>query len=354
MKNRYILELIPKETRQFLKEFKKANSFSKVSKMLDQLKNLKVLIIGDGIIDEYVFCQSMGRSAKNPIVVHKYLTSESYAGGAFAVANHVAGMAGSVQLVTMLGKTDPKDAFVSSKLKPNISVKYFFRENSQTIVKRRYMDQYLGQKIFEVNYMNDEPIEKNIEKKVIEYLRLHAGGYDIVLVSDFGHGLITEPVKKAIRKYSKKYAVNAQTNAANMGYNLITRYQRPYFVCLDETELRLAVQQKYKDIPSLVKRVRKLIKAGNVFVTLGKNGSVGVGKNGKVNLTPIFSTKVVDTIGAGDAFFAFTSLCLAKGMDVDTVSFIGNVVGAIAVQIMGNKRPIEKQEILDLTKVLLS
>jgi sugar/nucleoside kinase (ribokinase family) len=72
-----------------------------------------------------------------------------------------------------------------------------------------------------------------------------------------------------------------------------------------------------------------------------------------MNKTPIFSSKVVDTIGAGDAFFAFTSSCFGKGMPLDIISFIGNAVGALAVQITGNKKPIEKYELLEFIHALL-
>ena len=86
---------------------------------------------------------------------------------------------------------------------------------------------------------------------------------------------------------------------------------------------------------------------------MGKKGSLGVNHEGKVNITPVFSTKVVDTIGAGDAFFAFTAPCFAKGLPLDLVSFLGNVVGALAVQIVCNKRAIEKDELLKFINSLI-
>jgi len=85
-----------------------------------------------------------------------------------------------------------------------------------------------------------------------------------------------------------------------------------------------------------------------MVVTLGKNGSLGINERGEVQRTPIFSTKVVDTIGAGDAYFAYTAPCVAQSMPMEMVTFVGNVVGAIAVQIMGNKRSVMKHELLDL------
>ncbi|MBI5100339.1 MAG: hypothetical protein HZB33_00670 [Nitrospirae bacterium] len=80
---------------------------------------------------------------------------------------------------------------------------------------------------------------------------------------------------------------------------------------------------------------------------------VGIDAEGRINRTPIFSSKVVDTIGAGDAFFAFTAPCFSNGLPMDMVSFIGNAVGALAVQIVGNKKPVEKYELLEFIDAIL-
>ncbi|MDD5679120.1 MAG: PfkB family carbohydrate kinase [Kiritimatiellae bacterium] len=347
------LEIYPGETKKFLKELGRKYTFKNIVERMNKLKRLKVLIIGDGIIDEYHYCESLGKSAKNPLVANRYLTHESFAGGAFAIANHIASLCEQVHLVTVLGKNDSRETFISDNLKPNVTTKLFFRDDGPTIVKKRYIHQYSNQKLFEVNYLNDKPINADCENKIAAYLENEIDKYDIVLVSDFGHGLITHKLIKLIEREASKYAVNTQTNAANAGYNMLTKYLKPYFICVDETELRLAAQDKHAAIDNVARGIKFRIKAQYLIVTRGQHGSLGVGKNDDVNCTPIFSTKVIDTIGAGDAFFAFTAPCFAVGMPLDLVSFIGNAVGALAVQIMGNKKPVEKYELLEFVHNLL-
>jgi sugar/nucleoside kinase (ribokinase family) len=89
------------------------------------------------------------------------------------------------------------------------------------------------------------------------------------------------------------------------------------------------------------------------MVTLGKRGSVGLNAEGEMNRTPVFSSKVIDTIGAGDAFFSFTAPCFARGLPLDLVSFVGNAVGALAVQIVGNKKSVEKYELFAFIDAVL-
>lgn len=342
----------PSETKEFLARFKEKYHFNSIQKNLDNLKDLKVLIIGDGIVDEYHYCEPMGKSAKANIIVNRYLENEVFAGGAFVIANHVSSLCDEVQLVTLLGKEDSREDFITKNLKPNVRTRFFFREDGPTIVKKRYIHNYSNQKLFEINFINDRFVDEVLEKQIIDYFESVVPRYDLVLVSDFGHGFISGKIFNSIEKNAKILAINTQTNAANAGYNLITKYRNPNYVCLDEPEIRLAAQEKHSDIEVIAQKIRESLNAHYLIVTMGKKGSLGVNHAGKVNRTPIFSTQVVDTIGAGDAFFAFTAPCFAQGLPLDLVSFFGNTVGALAVQIVCNKRAIEKDELLEFINSL--
>jgi rfaE bifunctional protein kinase chain/domain/rfaE bifunctional protein nucleotidyltransferase chain/domain len=347
------LDILPEETKDFLKRFASKYPFDDIVKKINSLKDLKVLIIGDGIIDEYHYCGSMGKAGKAPLVVHKYIAHETFVGGAFAIANHIAGICSRVKLVTLLGGMDTKEDFIVKNFKPNIDAKFFYREDSPTILKKRYLNQYLNQKLFEINYLNDEYINEECEKDIIDSITSQIPQHDLVIVSDFGHGFITPNIIRAIQGVSRKIAVNTQTNSANAGFNMITKYSAPSYVCLDESEARWATQERFTDIEEVIKKLARTLKADHIIITLGKKGSVGIDKKGDISRTPIFSTKVIDTVGAGDAFFSFTAPCFVKGMPLDFVSFIGNAVGAIAVQIICNKRSVEKAELLEFINTIL-
>jgi rfaE bifunctional protein kinase chain/domain len=347
------LDIYPEEVKNFLKGFSKKYSFSEITERINNLKKIKVLLIGDGIIDEYHYCDPLGRSAKAPLVVNKYITHEIFAGGTFAIANHIAGLCGNIHLVSLLGNEATREDFIRRNLKANVTMKFFYRASGSTIVKKRYINQYQNQKLFEVNYLDDSYINGSLESEIIKYLEPIMASYDLVLISDFGHGFITNRIIKVIEKTAKKFAVNTQANAANAGYNMITKYKKPAYVCLDEPELRWAAQERSVDIEYVARKILKEINASSLIVTLGKKGSLGINKKNEINRTPIFSSKVIDTVGAGDAFFAFTAPCVAQNMPLDLVSFIGNAVGALAVQIMGNKKPVEKYELFEFIHGLL-
>lgn len=348
--NKY-LGVFPSKTKSYLNYIANKYSSDTIIDLLKSLKDLKVAVIGEAIIDQYHYCQSLGKSLKEHLVVSKYLSEESFAGGSLATANHVAGICSDVHLITLIGDDGFDTTFFKTHLQKNIKLKYFLKKNSPTIIKRRYINVILNQKLFELCYLNDEYISKELENEICKYLKiLHE--FDLVIVSDFGHGFLTKKLIETITQNSKFLAVNTQTNSANAGFNFIIKYPHADYVCLDEPELRLASQDKFSDIKDICKKISNIMKCNYLICTRGHEGSICYQKN-KIYETPALSTTVVDRVGAGDAFFAFTAPCFAKGFDSEVVSFIGNAVGALAVQIVGNREPVEPVTLFKFITTLL-
>jgi len=349
-----LLDIYPEKTKSYLREFSKKYSFNDIVDKINSLKDMKILLIGDGIIDEYYYCESMGKSPKAQLIVNKYVAHDVFAGGAFAIANHVAGICDKVQLVTLLGREDSRQNFILENLKPNIGKKFFYRDDGPSIVKRRYISQHHKQKIFEINHINDNDISAQLESDVVDYIKSVAHEYDLILVSDFGHGFITDNLIEEIEGFPVKLAVNAQTNGANSGYNLITKYKKTHFICLDAPEARLATQEKHAEMEHVANKLMNSIDTDFLTITVGGEGSLCINRKGEINRTPAFATKVVDVIGAGDAYFSLSSLCYAIEMSMDLSSFLGNIIGALSVQIVGNKRSVEGSEIKEFIHNILN
>ena len=349
--NDYI-DVFPPRTVKYLKAITRKYNIDYIIERLNSLKDLKVLVIGDAIIDQYHFCTPMGKSSKEHLVVNRHLFEESFAGGSLATANNVASVCGKVDLLTVLGKVDSHEDFIHQHLAPNISPIFFYRDDISTIIKRRYVSESSGginRKLFEICYMKGNDIPSEITEKIMSKLKKIIKGYDLVVVSDFGHGLLTKPIIKLISSKSKYLALNVQTNSANIGFNLVTKYPRANCICIDEMELRYATHDRFSDLRTQVKKVYNELKCEHIITTRGPNGSLGYCKKDGFHETPAFSYRVVDAIGAGDAFFAFIGPCLAKSIPQDLTSFIGNAVGSLAVQIVCNREPVK---LIDLIKFI--
>lgn len=343
------LDVYPPETREYLKMIANKYPIDVISNKLKSVKKLKTLVIGDAIIDQYHYTESMGKSLKEHLVVSKYLSEETFPGGVFATGNNTAGICGEVDLVTVLGKKDTFEEFITGRLQSNIKPKFFYRDDVPTTIKRRFVNTVTGRKLFEVCYMDDNPIPEKLEKEIVGYLEEKIADYDLVIISDFGHGLFNNQLIDMISRKAKYSALNVQTNSANTGFNLVTKWPHANYISIDEPETRLAAHDKHGEIKDIMQRMMETLKCDNLMVTRGHQGSINLDRQDGFHETPAFASKIVDVVGAGDALFAFTAPCMAMGISQDLISFIGNAVGALAVQIVCNREPVD---VVDLIKYM--
>jgi len=347
------LDVYPELTVKYLKTIAKKYSIDFIIESLRSLKDLKALVIGDAIIDQYHYCTPLGKSSKEHLVANRYLSEESFAGGSLATANNVANLCGKVDLLTALGEKDTFQNFIQSKLSPNITPIFFYRPDTGTIIKRRFVVEGVNAKLFEICYMKDDDISKREETKIMEYLKKKIRDYDLVVISDFGHGLLTKMIIKLICAEAKYLALNAQTNSANIGFNLVTKYPRAHCVCIDETELRFAAHDRFSDLRTQAKKIYKELGCEHIIATRGPHGSLCYCESEGFHETPAFSYRVIDAIGAGDAFFAYVSPCFSARMPQDLVSFIGNTAGSLAVQIVCNRESVKFADLVKFITRLL-
>lgn len=347
------LETYPSETRKYLTRFAKKYSVEDVRSIFEKASRMRVTVVGDAIIDQYHYCVPMGKSSKEPIVANRYLSDESFAGGVLATANNVSEVARNVRLVTLLGKRQSWQTFIRRNLSKKIQAEFIMHPDASTIIKRRYVLQNPSRKLFEICYLDDRNIVKKVEQEAITLLNKLLKQSDMVVVNDFGHGFLTPRLIELICRKAKVLALNVQTNSANAGFNLVTKYPRADMVCVDEVELRYAMHDKDGDIKAIARQVQKQMNSKLLITTRGANGSLVYDSEGGFAETPALTDRVVDAVGAGDALFAYAAPCFAAGASADMLGFIGNTVGALAVQIMGNRRAVELSDVIKFTTRLL-
>lgn len=346
-------EVYPEQARRFLEEFRTRYTADDVIGRLQSLAGLRALVIGETIIDEYHYCQPVGKSPKESIVATQYVREEIFGGGVIACANHLAGFCRDVTLVTCLGETDSRESFIRQHLRPNITPHFFIRPGASTIVKRRYVWEPFLIKMFEVCFMEDDDIPAALEADMRGYLDGVLDQFGLVLVADYGHGLMVKGLIDTIVERSRFLAVNTQANSANLGFNLIKKYPKADYVCIDEPEIRLAFHDRRSEVQALADELKRQVRAKAVVVTRGHHGSLAVACDGSTHEVPVFSREVVDRVGAGDAYLSVSAPCMAAGLPIDMVAFVGNAVGALAVKIVGNRTAVEPVPLFKFITALL-
>lgn len=275
--------------------------------LIESVKDYNVLFVGDSIIDEYHFVQSLGKSPKENLIAFRYLEKEVFQGGVVAAAEHARTFCASVALCA----------------------------SPSAVRKVRFVDPTYMRKVFEVHY--DHTVARN------DYME---GVYDAFIVTDFGHERISGTMIS--RLCAMPYvAVNAQTNSSNIGYNLITKYPHADYIVIDEPEARLAAADREGHIEDVIQKLAHG-RCERFVVTHGTKGAYGY-DHGKFYHQPAFTDRVVDTMGAGDAFFAVTAP-MAKTGSMDDLLLIGCAAGAIKCGIVGHRKPVTKEALIEFIK----
>jgi len=330
----------------WLKEFRSNYSESEVLQWLQRLADLRVLVVGEAIIDEYVVCEALGKSSKDPVLAFREISSERQIGGSLAVARHCSGLGAQVGCLFRVGGNSSDTEFITEQLNDGVKAHIVRSAHEPTIVKRRYVDNVTENRVFETYVMRDESTDPSDDQRTVEVLRRLIKDVDLIIVTDYGHGLLTSALIEELASSEKMLAVNTQSNAGNRGFNTVSRYPRVDFVCLNGSEVGLELRRRHLTINELVPQIRDRTGAARAIVTEGAKGLACSAADGEVAHIPAFAEVVKDRVGAGDALFAATALLTAVDAPVDVTGFYGNLAGAASVAELGNRSYVDATRLM--------
>lgn len=341
------------EAGALLDQLRSENALLDILELIERVRDYRVVLVGDAIIDDYQYVLPMGKSPKENVIATRYQSHELFAGGVFAAANHVASFCRGVDIITSLSDTD--ENWIYDRLLQNIhSHNILNQDGVTTTLKQRFIDPSYMRKLFEVYYMDDSPLNNEQQDIIHATIKYHLiREPNVVIAADFGHGLIGPNAIALLTEQAPFLAVNCQSNSANLGFNLITKYPRADYICIDEPEARLALGDRTSPADTLPQRIDEAVDCPKIIITQGKAGCITYDRSGRTHSIPAYAKNVVDTVGAGDAFLSVTAPLVAAGGDMRLIGFIGNVVGALKVEIVGHRRSITKTDLIKAVTALL-
>lgn len=348
---------LPDDVKFYMEDVKRRYSMEDIKKYAEEVSKLKVIVIGDTIIDKYTYCDIQGMMSKDMGYSARLSHSEEYLGGAVAIARHLSSFSENVTLMSIIGNEEEIRVRMSDELSNMMNLKLVYSQEVPTIVKRRYLDRNEKReeyrKIFAINNIPENPgYEAGIRNEFLEKLDEAISDYDVVFLCDFGHGLVDEEIMSMVQKKAKYLALNCQTNSSNKGMNIITKYTRADVFTLDQQELNLAYPIYGKDEKEKLKMLSQHL-GGDGWLTRGSMGAYGIdGRN--VYECPAFTLTVKDTVGAGDAFFSLAGIFTAAGAPMEIGTIMGNIGGALGANIVGNREAVEKVNALKFASTLLN
>jgi sugar/nucleoside kinase (ribokinase family) len=163
----------------------------------------------------------------------------------------------------------------------------------------------------------------------------------LVIVFDYGHGMLGPELRRRITSEARYLAVNAQSNSSNYGFNRINeKWPDAHFAVCDELEARLAAHEPEVPIEEVILK----LPYPSTIVTLGSKGAVGF-SNREFYREGALTDRPVDLLGAGDAVLAVVAPFARAGFSIKELVHLGNVAGAIKVGILGHREHVTKKEL---------
>lgn len=295
----------------------------------------RVLLIGDSILDIYVYGTAIGKSAETPTIVARELETKCWPGGAFLVARHLLALGAHVDFVTLVGE-DEAATNLQAFAHPGFVGKWVCDRGRRTTIKKRYWVD--GYKLLQFDTLDNRSISDELAETTLEQILPVMRASNLIVVADNRHGflspfLIAQLVQHAIN-LGKPLYVDSQLSQANANHTL---YRGATVICLNQKEA-LAIDPSYRTDESVMSFDGLRFKLGieNIVVKLGDAGATALLK-GQVWRSPALAVNAVDTCGAGDAFLA--ALCLA-GLDrPDLALRMANIWAGLATTLHGTQPP---------------
>ncbi|MBS1652571.1 MAG: hypothetical protein JSU07_11240 [Bacteroidetes bacterium] len=279
-----------------------------IKDFIENVKHLSVLVVGETIIDEFIEVSYEGQSMKSFCPVFKLENEKTIQqGGAQAIANHLYDFVKQVEVIT---------------------------NTNNEIVKTRYVDVGDKKKHVEIN---------KFDTKNFKEINIDTNNYDVVIVADFGHGFCDN------LNINNGFHLMCQTNSNNFGFNRISKWKdkKKKSACIDLREASLQINRKIQNHTDkdILEIFNYELNCENLFVTTGKSGATYT--NGKkVDTQSSFKTQIIDTIGAGDTFFAFACLT-AELKNLENKLLIPSLAASLSTTWLCNEKSVTKQLLIE-------
>lgn len=342
------------EQKNFIDTIKKKYSIDVIIESVNKFIDNKILLIGETIIDQYIFGNVLGKAGKEPHLVFNEKSTENFLGGAGAISNHLSSFCKSINFFTLGNKYINNIKFIRKSLKKNIKLKLFFDKNFKTIRKTRFVDKFSQNKIYgSYSFDNNFCIKDKLEKKIINQIKIFSAKSDIVLISDYGHGFISNNIGLFLGKIKSFVSVNAQMNSSNQNFYTLEKYKNIDFLLINQNELRNAMRDKSSKLEDLAISLMKKLDIRKLIITKGSDGSIFFEKNKNAIFAPALAKRVIDKVGAGDTMLATVALCIKNNIPSDLALFLGSIAAGSTVENIGNSKYIDKINFLRQIEFIL-
>lgn len=320
-----------------------------ITKIIHDMTSLRICVVGDVIIDEYISCDALGMSQEDPTIVVTPIHQEKFIGGAGIVALHANSFCSSVSFFTVIGNDHIADFAVQEMNQYGVVINVYRDVSRPTTLKQRYR---VGQKtMLRVNHLRQHDIAADIRMSMFEDIRSTLDEIDLLIFADFNYGCLPQTLVEMIEQECiKRNIMMVADSQASSQIGDVSRYRNMALITPTEREARIAMHDFDSGLVVLAEKLKEKTAAQNVVITLGSEGVLIHSSSNQTtkwptDRLPALNSSPKDVAGAGDSFLTVTSMALAVGANIWQASYLGSLAAACQVGRIGNI-PLTKKELL--------
>jgi rfaE bifunctional protein kinase chain/domain len=321
----------------------------RLEELCEGFGKLKVVVLGDLIIDEYITCEPLGMSQEDPTIVVTPIDSMRFIGGAAIVAAHASGLGAQVDFVSIAGE-DLSGEFAKEKLVEfNVRSQLLKDVSRPTTLKQRYRCK--GKSLLRVSHLHQESISVDLQMQILECLERILKNADLLVFSDFNYGCLPQSLVKPAIELAKKYGVVlAADSQSSSQVGDISRFTGMDIITPTEREARISTRNHEDGLIVLAEKLRKQAQAKSVMLKMAEEGllihSWGGADIGILSdQVPALNAHPKDVAGAGDSLLITAAMAITCGASIWEAGYLGSLSAAIQVGRIGNT-PLKIDELI--------
>jgi len=312
--------------------------------VLSKTHNIRIAVIGDLMVDEYVWGDVHRICPEAPVQVVDVVKEEFLLGGAANVVNNLCLLGCKVSVISVIGDDDNASILKTLLKKIDCDTKGLFIDKGRKTTRKTKIIA-VNQQVLRIDKETRDLVSEEYEERLLEFVRKNANYYDVILLSDYGKGVITKKVSQKIIEIAKKNSVPIIVDPKGKDFS---KYANATVIKPNKKECEIASDITIVDKDSFNKAGRKLLqslKLDALIVTAGADGIVVFEKGKEPLYIPTETKEIYDVTGAGDTVLATIGLGIALGLNYIESARLSNIAAGIVVGKVGTST-VSKDEIL--------
>ncbi len=323
-------------------------SIKKLISIVEDFHALKICVVGDLIVDEYITCQALGMSQEDPTIVVTPIDSRTFIGAAGIVSAHAAAFGADVQFVSV-GGSDESYKFSLRKLS-DFSVKshLFVDDTRPTTLKKRFRCK--DKTLLRVNHLHQREISIQLQKQILDVIRSIITDLDLLIFSDFNYGCLPQSLVEKIIELAKVQGVTLVADSQSSSQvGDISRFRGMDLITPTEYEARISTRNKNDGLVVLAEQLKNQSDAAHILLKIGEEGVlIHADKERESWLTDrieALNCAPKDVAGAGDSLLIASAMTLVSKGNIWEAALLGSLAAAIQVGRVGNT-PLNREEFI--------